>query len=121
MWQRYVIVLGVAGLFAAGMSSRARADAEFYSHCDGKQYKFIISEAQQASCPKWDPGTEPNPPYPAAKALEQARQFIATVPTKGDTFWTFEDLSLVDVSGGWAWRARYRLTLRGGSTGTAGF
>ncbi len=49
MWQRYVIVLGVAGLFAAGMSSRARADAKFYSHCDGKQYKFIISEASSSS------------------------------------------------------------------------
>jgi hypothetical protein len=75
------------------------------------------TEAEQARCPKWDPGTEPNPPYPAAKALEQGRQFIATVPTKSDTFWEFEDLSLVKVSGSWAWRARYRLTLRGGSTG----
>lgn len=115
--KRRAFILAALVLFAGGTFTRATEGAAFYSHYDHKQYKFIITEADQTRCPKWNPQTDPNPPYPAAKALEQARQFIATIPTKGHTFWEFEDLALVDVSGGWAWRARYRLTLRGGSTG----
>lgn len=117
MLQRVVIVFVVVSLCVTSKCSAADADVAFYSHYDGKQYKFIISEAQLARCPKWDPAIEPNPPHPAAKALEQARQFIATVPTKGNTFWRFEDLALVQVSDSWVWRVRYRLERRGGSTG----
>src|SRR5437588_4191375 len=113
-------------LLAASSLVRVAADpvyslppgqSEFNSYYNGKQYKFIITEAEQARCPKWDPRTAPNPPYSAAKALEQARQFIGTIATKNNTFWKFGDLALVDVSGGWAWRARYTLTLPGPSTG----
>lgn len=109
MWQRVVIVAVIAS-FSVVRIGRAKGETEFYSHYNHKQYKFTITEAEQACCPKWNPETDPNPPYPAAKALEQAKQFIATVPTMGDTFWKFEELALVQASGGWAWRVRYQLT-----------
>jgi hypothetical protein len=110
-----IFILAVSALFAGGPFSRASDDAAFYSHYDGKQYKFVITQADQARCPKWNPQVDPNPPYPAAKALEQAQQFIATVPAKKDTSWMFEYLALVDIGGGWAWRARYQLTPRWGT------
>ena len=117
MWRRVVIGVGVASFALSPVYSRTPGDSEYNSYYNGKQYKFIVTEAQQRRCPKWDPRTTPNPPYAAAQALNQARQFIATIATKNNTFWEFESLALVDVSGGWAWRAQYRLTLRGGSTG----
>jgi hypothetical protein len=117
MLLRVVIGVGVATFVLNTAYSRIRGDSEFDSYYNGKQYKFVITEAQQARCPKWDPRTAPNPPCSAAKALEQARRFIGTIATKNNTFWEFEHLALVDVSGGWAWRATYDLTLRGASTG----
>jgi hypothetical protein len=111
------IKLLLCGFLFAGLVSRVAAEAEFDSYYDGKRYQFKITEAQQARSPKWDPDKDANPPHPAANALAEAQKFIASIPTFKETFWKLEDLALVNVSGGWAWRARYRLTRRGGSTG----
>ena len=104
-------------LLFAMFASRAAADSLFNSYYNGKCYQFAITEKRQSSCPKWDLDKDANPPYPAAKALAQSRKLIADIPTSKEMFWELEDLALVDVSGGWAWRARYRLTFRGFGSG----
>jgi hypothetical protein len=80
---------------------------------NGKRYQFIVTERQQASCPKWDTEKEANPPFPAAKALAKANEFIANIETKDSLFWEFKALALVNIDG-WMWRARYRLTKKVG-------
>lgn len=108
----------LAGIIAVtAWATHARAGSEFYSYYDGKRYQFTITDERLARCPKWDLDQQENPPYPAAKALAQAKQFIAGVPTSEKTFWTLEDLSLVDLGDDWAWRARFSLTYRGPSSG----
>jgi hypothetical protein len=110
-----VFILAVLAFLAGDTFSHAYEGDAFYSHYDGKQYKFIVTEEAQARCPKWNPQVDPNPPYPAAKALDQAQQFIATVPAKKDASWTLEYLALAEMSGGWVWRAHYQLTPRWGT------
>jgi hypothetical protein len=75
----------------------------------GKHYTFVVTERQQERCPKWDTEKEANPPFPAAKALAKANEFIATLKTKDSLFWEFKALALVEMNG-WLWQARYRLS-----------
>ena len=82
--------------------------AKQFDH-DGKRYTFIVTERQQASCPKWHAENEANPPVPAAEALAKANEFIAAIKTKDSLFWEFKALALVDMDG-WMWQARYRLS-----------
>jgi hypothetical protein len=98
-------------------TSHAGADAEFNSYYNGKRYRFIITDDRQTQCPQWNPEKEVNPPLPAAKALTQAKAFMKGIPASGNTYWRFEYLALVEVSGGWAWRTRYNLASYGASTG----
>lgn len=94
-----------------------RADSEFNSYYAGERYQFTLTDARQAQCPQWNAATEPNPPYEASKALAQAKTFIAGISTSTTTFWKFEALSLMEVSGGWVWRARHTLASLGPSSG----
>jgi hypothetical protein len=83
--------------------------------CDynGKHYTFVVTDAHQARCPKWDPEKDSNPPLPASEALSKVNKFIATIKTEDDLFWKFEALALTYMSG-WMWRARYRLSKKVG-------
>jgi hypothetical protein len=87
MWQRVVIGIGAASFLLSPVYSRTPGASEYDLYYNGKQYKFLITQEQQARCPKWNPRTTPNPPYAAAKALNQARQFIDTIATKNNS-WT---------------------------------
>ena len=82
----------------------------YYAYYGEKTYKFKIADERQAECPKWDPEKGQNPPYPAGKALAQAKKFIAKLPESEEipgSDWRFRDLALVKIGGGWAWRATY--------------
>jgi hypothetical protein len=72
------------------------------------RYCFGNGLEHRTASPKWNPKREENPPLSAARALKQAHEFIATMPTDKDHSWEFEDLALVDVDG-WLWRAHFRL------------
>ena len=78
-------------------------------HYDGKRYDFIVTERQQARCPRWDAEREANPPLSAAHALAKANKFIANFKTKDSLVWELDALALINVAG-WMWSARYRLT-----------
>ena len=80
---------------------------------DGKRYTFVVTERQQASCPKWDTEKQSNPPLSAANALAKAKEFIATIKTEDSLFWEFKALALVNMNG-WMWQARYRLSKKVG-------
>ncbi len=87
----------------------------YYYYSEGRQYVVTISDEDLAHCPKWDPNTQDNPPYPAAKALAQADNFMADFPVpvahahEIPASWALEDLALVRLGDGWAWRASYVL------------
>lgn len=87
----------------------------YYYYSEGNQYAVTISYADLARCPKWDPMTQDNPPYPAAKALKQAGNFMARFPVpfahahEVPATWTLEDLGLVRLGEDWVWRASYVL------------
>jgi len=99
------------------LSSNLFGDIAFSSLYDGEYYQHTISDDRLAKCPKWNPEKDLNPPHPAGKALAQAKKYIATIATTEETFWEFEGLALVNVRDGWAWRATYRLTRKGFSSG----
>ena len=99
-------------------SSALQAGGQFYSYYDGKQYGSMLSNKLLDSCPRWNPQEDPSPPLAAGRALKTAHKWITTVKTSKETFWSFQDLVIVDFGDDrWAWRATYRLTLNEPSTG----
>ena len=110
-----VLTLSTFSLFGA---APLQACGKFYSYYEGKQYGSTLSDKMLDSCPRWNPLETPSPPLAAGVALKTAHQWIATVKTSKETFWSFQDLAVIDFGGDrWAWRATYRLTLNGVSTG----
>ncbi len=104
-------------LLCAATCFPARSIDEIHSYHNGKRYTLRITGEMQAKCPRWNPEADANPPVSAAKALAEAKKFIAGVEKPEDEWWELENLALEPVSGRWIWRARYLLRRDGVSIG----
>jgi hypothetical protein len=84
-------------------------DSREYSYYGGRQYEFRLTDGQVRDTPTWDPKQADHPPLAAAEALQIAERFIAALPKRKGTFWSFEELALRHLYGQhWAWKAEFR-------------
>jgi|SRR5579883_1303148 len=105
----------VQGLFLVATLLTAQLETTFTVEYNGKKYEFHITDQDLQKGPAW-PANQQNPPLSARRAIDAARNELATLLPNGKD-WRLYEVTLRPIDDHWVYLVQFLEPLKGDGGG----